>query len=163
MPSILDANVVAMQLDVGEVMRDIEHYLRSEYFNEKNQRWEVKPGGKALVNDMGVNNLMALVRGHLDKNMALTYFTEEQVFNIIMRPLSINLVFNIRNHWETYEMDKANADLVMDIILDSVFASIMRSREGATIDLFKNTQNVTTNFDTAKKKNGLFGLGLFNK
>ena len=163
MPSILDANVVAMQLDSSEIMRDVEHYLRSEYYNEKKGAWEIKPGGRPLINDTGINNLMALVRGHLDKNMALTYFTEEQIFNIIMRPLAINLVFNIRNHWEDYDLDKANADLVMDIILDSVFASVMRSREGATIHLFENTQSVNTNFDTGKKKGGLFGLGLFTK
>ena len=54
-------------------------------------------------------------------------------------------------------------NIILDIIINGVFASVMRSREGLTIDMFKNTQSVTTNFEPTAKRKGFLGLGLFAK
>ncbi len=160
----IDANVVMLQLDTSEIMNDVEHYLRCEYFDQKTKSWTQKPNTKPLLNETGINNLMAVVRSHLDKNHALTYYTEDQIFRIIMQPLAIDLIWNVRNNWEYYDMNKNNADIILDVVINATFASVMRSREGATLDVFKNTQKVSTTFDS-QKRTGIAGFlgGLVSK
>lgn len=156
--SYLDSNVVALQLDSATIIEDLEHYLRAEVFSPREGKWVAKPGATALMNDEGINTLIQVLRIHVDKNFALTNFTEQQIFKIIMQPLEIDLIWNIRHNWNRFGItNKANADLILNSLTNAAFASVMRSKDGMTLNMFTNTQRINQSFVPQQKRRTILG------
>lgn len=126
-------NVMEFQIDTGEMLGKIEHFLRGEYISidaEGNEFW-AKPyktikvkttktvkGKKInkevdvdvintdliLFNDYGVNSILSIIGNYIDKNTILSFYDEMRI-NEIMADLGDELANFIYCNYEKMGMD----------------------------------------------------------
>lgn len=160
-PSVLmDSNVLLIQLENDNVLADIEHHLRGEVFDSKKGEWILRHGAEPLINELGIHTLMSIARSHIDKNIHLSKFTEQQIYKV-MKDLEIDIIWNIRNNWDRFGIRKANVDFIIDIVTNPIFAAFKRAEDGITLDMLRNTQRIQNTMVADQKKHGLFGFNIF--
>ena len=158
-----DANLIQYQIDTGEMLGKIEHFLRGEYIatdKEGNEYW-AKPiiqkknrEGKLLVdgkknpvmipneklilfNDYGVNAVLSILGNYIDKNTILSYYDEMRI-NEILADLGDELANFVYCNYEIMGMDtefkKTRFQLTVVNILHSVESTYRRSLRGKTME-----------------------------
>jgi len=99
---IKDSNMIHEQIDTEVLLEKLEHFYRGDYVGhdkEGNEMW-VTPADKDLItlNDFGVATLMEIISKYIDKNTALSYYTEERI-NQILSDLGLEFVILLKcNH-----------------------------------------------------------------
>jgi len=97
-----EPNLIQYQVDTGEMLGKIEHFLRGEYIavdKEGNEYWakpmkKVKKEGSneyeevinedlILFNEYGVNAVMSIIGNYIDKNTILSYYDELRINEIL--------------------------------------------------------------------------------
>ncbi len=164
-----DANLIQYQIDTGEMLGKIEHFLRGEYIatdSEGNEYWS-KPkitipskNGKStkevldteliLFNDYGVNAIMTTIGNYLDKNTILSFYDEMRV-NEIMADLGDELANFIYCNYEIMGMDtefkKTRFQLIVITILHCIESTYRRSLRGKTMEDL-NSSRIFTQLDS---------------
>lgn len=72
------ANIVS-QIDPSTIINNLDHALAGEFFNEKNNSWELNPSGKPLVNPSCRGALISYVTGILNNNSTLSNISQQQL------------------------------------------------------------------------------------
>lgn len=169
-----DANLIVFQVDTGEMLGKIEHFLRGEYIaidEEGNEYW-AKPkkpllkdgkiqkgeGGKIieeinedliLFNDYGVNAVMSIIGNYIDKNTILSFYDEMRI-NEILADLGDEMANFIYCNYEKMGMDtdfkKTRFQLTVITILHSIESTYRRSLRGKTMEDL-NSSRIFTQMD----------------
>lgn len=158
-----DANLIVYQVDTGEMLGKLEHFLRGEYIatdKEGNEYW-AKPMRKVLddkkvvktdsegkdleeintdlilFNDYGVNSIMSIIGNYLDKNTILSFYDEMRI-NEILADLGDEMANFIYCNYEKMGMDtefkKTRFQLTVITILHSIESTYRRSLRGKTME-----------------------------
>lgn len=149
-----DVNLIQYQIETGEMLSKIEHFLRGEYVatdGEGNEYWtkpmiKVKDGKKEievvdttliLFNDYGVNAILSIIGNYIDKNTILSYYDEMRI-NEILADLGDELANFIFCNYEIMGMDtnfkKTRFQLTVINILHSIESTYRRSLRGKTME-----------------------------
>ena len=170
-----DANLIVFQVDTGEMLGKIEHFLRGEYIatdSEGNEYW-AKPKRKSLdkegkvkldkegketeeineelvlFNDYGVNAIMSIIGNYIDKNTILSYYDEMRI-NEILADLGDEMANFIYCNYEKMGMDtefkKTRFQLTVITILHSIESTYRRSLRGKTMEDL-NSSRIFTQMD----------------
>ncbi len=149
-----DANLIEFQLDTGEMLGKIEHFLRGERMiidEEGNEYWGKQEDEKlVLFNDYGVNSIMSIIGNYIDKNTILSYYDELRI-NEILADLGDELSNFIFCNYEVMGMDtnfkKTRFQLTVITILHSIESSYRRALRGKTSEDL-NTSRIFTQLET---------------
>lgn len=183
-----DANLIQYQVDTGEMLSKIEHFLRGEYISvdgEGNEFWDrpkkiiTNKGGEEeevidtsliLFNDYGVNAILSIIGNYLDKNTILSFYDEMRI-NEILADFGDEISNFIYCNYEKMGMDtnfkKTRFQLVVISILHTTESAYRRALRGKTMEDL-NSSRIFTQLDNlgsgrpqtqAKKKFNLFKPG----
>jgi len=170
-----DANLIVFQVDTGEMLGKIEHFLRGEYIatdEEGNEFW-AKPKRKVLdkdgkikkdkngkdleeldenlvlFNDYGVNSIMSVIGNYIDKNTILSFYDEMRI-NEILADLGDEMANFIYCNYEKMGMNtefkKTRFQLTVLTILHSIESTYRRSLRGKTMEDL-NSSRIFTQMD----------------
>ncbi len=181
-----DANLIQYQVDTGEMLSKIEHFLRGEYIsmdnigneiwirptkkieNEKGETIEVLDTSLILFNDYGVNSILSIVGNYLDKNTILSFYDEMRI-NEILADLGDELSNFIFCNYEIMGMDtnfkKTRFQLTVLTIIHTVESAYRRALRGKTMEdlnssrIFTQMDNIGRNPLAQSKKFNLFKPG----
>ena len=82
-----DGNLIQFQLDTGEMLSRLEHFLKGDYLTidaDGNEIYkEQEDEDLILFNDYGVNSIMAIIGSYMDRNTLLSYYDVERVNEIL--------------------------------------------------------------------------------
>lgn len=168
-----DPNLIQFQIDTGEMLGKIEHFLRGEYIatdGEGNEYWakptrpkrnkegkilKSKKTGKIitvidnnliLFNDYGVNAIMSIIGNYIDKNTILSFYDEMRI-NEILADLGDEMANFIYCNYEQMGMDtefkKTRFQLTVITILHSVESTYRRAIRGKTAEDLNNSKIFT--------------------
>ena len=163
-----DPNLIQYQIDTGEMLGKIEHFLRGEYItadSEGNEYW-TKPKIKVkakngkyvemldtdliLFNDYGVNAMMSIIGNYIDKNTMLSFYDEMRI-NEILADLGDELANFIYCNYEKMGMDtefkKTRFQLLVLTILHSIESTYRRALRGKTMEDL-NSSRIFTQIDS---------------
>jgi len=167
-----DANLIQYQIDTGEMLSKIEHFLRGEYISqdeEGNEFWakptktiivkdnkgkegtvEVINEDLILFNEYGVNSILAIIGSYVDKNTILSNYDDMRI-NEILADLGDELSNFIYCNYEKMGMDtefkKTRFSLVVLNILHTIESTYRRSLRGKTMEDI-NTSRIFTQSDS---------------
>jgi len=168
-----DANLIQYQVDTGEMLGKIEHFLRGEYIavdKEGNEYWakpmkKVKVQNKRtkkiyskdivdndliLFNDYGVNSIMSIIGNYIDKNTILSFYDEMRISEILA-DLGDEMANFIFCNYEKMGMDtdfkKTRFQLVVINILHIVESAYRRAIRGKTMEDL-NSSRIFTQLDS---------------
>ncbi len=153
-----DANLIQFQIDTGEMLGKIEHFLRGEYVTvdaEGNEYWakpkktivikknkkekllEVTDEDLILFNEYGVNSIMSIIGNYIDKNTILSNYDEMRI-NEILADLGDELANFIFCNYEVMGMNnnfkKTRFQLTVLTILHSIESTYRRAIRGKTME-----------------------------
>ncbi len=178
-----DPNLIQYQIDTGEMLGKIEHFLRGEYIatdGEGNEYWakptiKVKVEGSEelvemtdtnliLFNDYGVNSVLSIIGNYIDKNTILSFYDEMRI-NEILADLGEELANFVYCNYETMGMDtsfkKTRFQLTVITILHSIESTYRRSLRGKTMEDL-NSSKMFTQIDNLGQRTQLQTKKKFN-
>lgn len=143
-----DPNTLELQVDTGEMLGRIEHFLRGEYVSvdkDGNEFWtkpkmmkdgkEVIDTSLILFNDYGVNAIMSTIGNYIDKNTFLSFYEELRI-NEILADLGEELAAFIFCNYEVMGMDtefkKTRFQLTVITIIHTIESCYRRALNGLT-------------------------------
>ena len=177
-----DSNLIQYQIDTGEMLGKIEHFLRGEYIaidGEGNEFWskpkkklkdekgelilddegkeqEVIDEDKMLLNDYGVNSILSILGEYLDKNTFLSFYDEMRI-NEIMADLGDKLSEEIFYSYERIGLDteykKSKYPLLVLTILHVIESAYRRALRGKTMEDL-NSSRIFTQMDNIGTRPG---------
>lgn len=162
-----DANPIQYQVDTGEMLNKIEHFLRGEYVatdKDGNEFWakpmktikgkEVLDTDAILFNDYGVNSILSILGNYLDKNTILSVYDEMRI-NEILADLGDELANFIFCNYEIMGMDtefkKTRFQLTVLTILHTTESAYRRALRGKTMDEL-NSSRIYTHSDHTQSR-----------
>lgn len=112
--------------------------LRMRETETDNGKIEMVKYGKPLLNEEGMNNVLARVRPILTSNSVLNNLTE-QIISKIMIQLADNLIKELMVNGKRYHIEgNTDKDLILDIILIPVYLTLNRSLKEGERDFWRN-------------------------
>lgn len=115
------------QTNPKDTLKEIELTLRGFRFDSIKQEWVAPVSGNEIVNEIGLNSLMADARSVINQNTILSNFDIEQISKIIIR-LGRSIKNKIKMNWKEFGIDKANLDTAVFAVTDPAYASLMRAK-----------------------------------
>lgn len=168
-------NLIEFQLDPGDMLARIEHFLKGDYISLNDQNDEVwttqENEDLILFNEYGVNSIMVIIGNYIDKNTMLSTYDDMRI-NEILGDLGDELSKFIFCNYERMGMDtefkKTRYQLTVLMIIHSIESTYRRAIRGDTrIDL--NSAKIFTQSDligrptmAPMKKKGGFWKNLFS-
>jgi hypothetical protein len=106
----------------------IEAYLRGEalIYNPKYESFTRKKVSEPLLNERGIQEVMTLVRSHINMLGSLSYLDEERIY-LICKYLHIDLARLLFINAEEFEMEPHKLSIICDIVLNNVELNLRRS------------------------------------
>ena len=112
-----------------------------------------------LLNKRGVENIVGLVRGIVDKNQTTSIYSDREIKRV-MKSLHRAVAREITENWTLYGIGKrGTADKVMEIVTDNCYSAFKRARNGKTLDVIGDTtETVSKTRQEKDKKSSTFSL-----
>lgn len=132
-----NADLVKWEIDIHDVIRNIEHYLRGEDWDESKKQW-VKIGNR-LCNEEGIRAFMNILFSRAHKGVILSYFKESDVKNLMKR-IDIEVIDKVANDYRRYEIKNSDWTTVRYVIIFNIWAAFNRAIGGRTTDFLSLTQ-----------------------
>ena len=146
----VDGNLIQYQLDSVEMLDKLEHFYRGDYVgvdSEGNQSW-MTPEDKELItlNAFGVSSMMEIVTKYIDKNTALSYYSEQRVYEI-MGDIGDDMVLFLLCNYEKMGMDtyfkKTKFRMLISSTLHIIESTYRRAIQGKTSQILNESRIVT--------------------
>jgi len=181
-----EPNLIQFQIDTGELLAMLEHFLRGERLMidaDGNENWEkpkkmiTKENGETeevvadeliLFNEYGVNSILSEVGKYLNKNTFLSFYDEMRI-NEIMGDLGDELAKFIFCNYERMGLDtefkKTRYELTVLSLLHLIESAYRRALRGKTMEdlnssrIFTQMDNLSRGNAPVKKKFNLFKPG----
>jgi hypothetical protein len=133
----VDKNLVQWGLDTDEILDRIEHFLKGDVIktDEEGNIRCVAPKYKEIVilNEYGVNSIMQIIQGYVNKNTMLSFYTEERIYEILS-DFGYELTDFIFSNYERMGMDtefkKSRYKMIVINILHIVESAYRRALFG---------------------------------
>ena len=125
-PDSQDLSLVE-QTNPKDILREIELTLRGYRYDSIREEW-VPPTGlcSPIVNEMGLNSLMADAKSVINQNTILSNLNKEEISKIIIR-LGRSVKNKIKMNWKEFAVDKSNLDTSVFAVTDPAFTALKRA------------------------------------
>jgi hypothetical protein len=104
-----DKNLAIWQADTGRLLERIEHYLRGDmpFTDEEGNVGFKKQKVKDLIllNDYGISGIMEILSKYIDKELSLSYFTDEERINEIIADIGDEIADYFLCNYDKMGMD----------------------------------------------------------
>ena len=147
------SNLIEFQLDPGDMLSRIEHFLRGDYISvdqEGNEVWTKQTDSNLILfNEYGVNSIMIVIGNYIDKNTMLSTYDDMRI-NEILGDLGDAIAKFIYYNYEKMGMDtefkKTRYEVIVLMIIHNIESTYRRAIRGDTrIDL--NSAKIFTQSD----------------
>jgi len=158
---------IAYQIDCDEIIESVALHLKGQIkvFDKKTQKMQIidDPHSKALINERGVSRVVTILRSHINKVFILSDLEDEDI-RAITSSLSSILIDELYFNWEEFGITSyPSGSIVIDVVVNTVYATLRKAYRGGYLDAIKTIQRVhdvqTINTsERAPDKGGLGGL-----
>ncbi|EMA06159.1 hypothetical protein SAMN05443574_1405 [Haloarcula vallismortis] len=162
-----DASALQQQLETDKLANRLRFHLGLEPVEKvdtqgnKTRVWKERENN--LLNQEGVENVVGLVRGIVDKNQTTSIYDDSEIKRV-MQSLHRAVSLELTENWGDYGIRKrGTAEKVMEIVTDNCYSAFKRAKDGRTLDaVAKTTKTVSkthTGDDDGDGGMSFFGLG----
>ena len=138
------------QTNPKEVLKEIELTLKGWRYDSVKQDWVMPVDAEPIVNELGLNSLMADARSVINQNTILSNFKIEQISLIIIR-LGRTIKNKIKMNWKEFGIDKSNLDTAVFAVTDPAYASLMRAKDEGEKRFLKTSVRAVESFTSMQK------------
>lgn len=128
-------DLVIWQQDIAEeTLQQLAHELRNEWYDPKTESWNKRllltlPSGKKiymqpLLNEVGIQSIISLVRPLLSRNMINTNLDGDQISKMLVRTI-ITTILNLGHEYDSWGLGIDPKISTLDRIVDLVQNYIM--------------------------------------
>lgn len=156
-----NANLTMWSLSSQDILKEIEHDLRGEIFNEETEKWELVAEGKPLMNDEGIRSIVSLARTIVNKVAFLSNLSEDMVLQI-SRDFADDLADLLFNNIEQFEIKRTHLNIIVTKISYIIYVALQRAYEEGERRFLKTAERriVSVRQDPNEKKGfWIFGKG----
>lgn len=149
-----DPTALQEQLETDKLANRLKFHLGLEPVTVQTQqgaerKWKERENN--LLNKKGVENIVGLVRGIVDKNQTTSIYDDREIKRV-MKSLHRAMAREIVENWEAYGIQKrGTADKVMEIVTDNCYSAFKRALDGKTLDVIGDTTETVSK--TRQEKN----------
>lgn len=154
----VDSHTRQWQLSSFDIVEEMRHRLNGEMptIDSTGASISWKQEAEPWANDRGVNELCAIISFYLNKNMHLSWFSEEQISKI-MKDFECVMIRKFVMDYDRMEIRKEDVEQVFVMIVNTVWAAINRARYGGEKQFLESTEQRTIlSNEAAEKKNTSF-------
>lgn len=146
-----DANLVQYQLEVGEMLEKLKNYYSGttrEGYDEKGDLVWLPQTNEDLIplNEYGVSCMMETVTKYIDKNTALSCYSEKRIYEILADLGDELVLFNLCNY-EKMGMDtytkKTKFRILITTTLHVIESAYRKAIRGSTMEILNQSKIVT--------------------
>lgn len=138
------------QTNPKEVLKEIEMTLKGMVYDSDKGEWYLPIGFKPIVNELGLNSLMADARSVINQNTILSNFEIDQISRIIIR-LGRSVKNKIKMNWKEFGIEKSNLDTAVFAVTDPAYSSLMRAKGEGEKRFLKTSVRAIESFTTTDK------------
>jgi hypothetical protein len=128
--------------DSREMLEEIELTLSNKELHEDkdgNVGIRDKKYGERFMNDDAVNTIMSILRPHINKNVFLSNFTDEDI-DQIMQKLHIKISMLIGVNTKEFGIKETNLHTIVEICTNPIFSAYKRAAHEGERNMFTRTQ-----------------------
>lgn len=149
--SVGSPDVTRYILETYDLVEDLEQKLRGNVFNERTRTWMSK--GQPLMNNYGVNRIILLVSNFINRHIALSNFSEEDVRRIGLG-VRIELIKVFRLEWHNFEVEKSMMSMIIRMIDASIYAMLRRAYHGGEREsIGQRYKHIETPYSGVQRRN----------
>lgn len=157
--SVFPPTIAQLQLDLTEVLDQIEHDLRGEFFfvgydKEGNEVKGWRFAGTKMMNDEGVRMVMSVYHTYLTANTFLTVLDDQDIQRI-MEQLHLALAALLCDKQEEFEIEDAYLDILMCKLTDPIWIALKRALNSITLNAMTETHRSHEIREVQRQKQGL--------
>lgn len=117
-------DLIQWQLDPKEILEQVEHDFRGEY-QDSDGKWKRKVDSKAIMNELGINSVMSILKSRISKVFNLSNFTESDV-NMMALQTSMEIIEAIAENYYYWDLQFSDFDKVRNMVVHNIFATLKR-------------------------------------
>ncbi len=144
------ANTI-QQLNPEYFVEQMEHYLRGEVYNLKEQSWDKRY--TEFMNEKGFSIMMPRIRSIVGQLNTLCNYDPQEISNLMLK-LSEDVVCLLRKNWIEFGIAKANLPIITGIVMDMSFAALKRGDKTFLRTSHRSHEQIMIH---TPQKSGLFG------
>ena len=156
----MPSDLTRWQLSSEDILDKLEHSLRGEIWNEREQRYESK--GQKLMNDEGIRSVLSIVESVVNKIAFLSNLEQDMIF-MITRELGIDLIQLIHMKHNEYNIKAEHASLIVDKVTFLIYLGLQRAFMEGERKFLRTTEQrkylIQENPKKEKKGFWIFGRG----
>lgn len=157
---------VKWQLETNELIENMRMLLLNEVFVQDRETGVVSRQrskfGKPLMNEDGIQEIIQLVKPHLDKNTILSNLTDREI-GLTLKELRTKICLLLQEKYISYNAEKGDLPKIVSIIMNPIWATFKRASNETTLNYLGKTQQlheIRRHDETAQKET--FAEKLFN-
>ncbi len=146
-------SLLIQSLEPDKICQIIESQLRGQLLNSDG---EVIRQGTPLMNQLGIDVMMAFTRSVVNQNIIVSHFEPKQI-GVLMEGLSKDVVLSLSMNVNKFEIDPlSNIDLINDLVLLNCNAAFLRGSGGGERNLIRGvySESAQSQDPFAKNKSG---------
>jgi len=143
-------------LDPYQILMELQHDLRGEIWDIQQSKWV--QAGEKLLNDKGINTIIALCKTIINKNAFLSNLNEEEINFIVLdlaNDLTISLFVN-SDEWEL-ESEKGYQNLIIDKVRVYMYLGLKRAWNQGERNFIKSMEQTVRRIDETRQPKSFFG------
>jgi len=137
--------IVRYQLETSELIENLRMLLLNEIFVQDKETGiisrQTSKYGTRLMNEDGVQEILTIIRPHLDKNIILSNLTDDEISSTLIE-LRSKIALLLQNKYKVYEIEKAKLPTVMTTIINPIWSTLKRAANETTLNYLGKTQQL---------------------
>ena len=151
-----DSSVIMYQLDTAEILEELEMNLKGYDWDFKSNTYVKKRA--QMVNDLGIDTFMTLLKAEVNKTKILSYYEDEDVL-IIAKEFELNIVDVLAAKYQEFGIDEQLLSSVRSMWGNAVYSAYMRGLHGGERTFLRGVEQRTETYaEKEKSKSGILGL-----
>ena len=154
-----DAELTRWQLSAWDLLNDLEHDLKGEFWNENTRLWEKAEYSNQLLNDKGVRAIISLLKPIVNKNTFLSNLREERV-NKLLLFISNRVCETLYFNFKEFDIKPEFYFILNEMIQDFLETAFRRPQDEGERSFIRSTEQrrVLVQERPNSEKKGVFGL-----
>ena|SRR3990167_6215453 len=146
------------QLDANDILQWLQENFGGKYWDKAKGQYVQRR--QPLMNQKGIDAFFVLLRGHLSHIFTLTNLDEKDIKRMTMK-VTLAVIHLIFQKHKEFEIQKAYYDIITTLIEHMTYASLLRAKNGMTLDYLKTAKKSVEQFvqrnDISNGNKGIFG------
>lgn len=133
-------DIVRFQLECERIIEDVEHFLNGDKWLVNERKWQLHYY-QPICSERMRYVLLETLRTHLDKNITLSNFEADEIY-ATMAKLNMELILLIGLNHEEFYYPFTYMDIVIQKIINPIFANMKRAEGAGERNAIKNIEKV---------------------